>query len=270
MLPDRETALYFSISARPGTFGTRFHNYLFREHKMNALYMSRAVQSIEKAIAGIREFDVKGCAVSMPFKVEALKYVDQMDVSAKSVGALNTILNKDGVLTGFNTDTMAVEEVVKAQELGKKDPVLVLGAGGMARGVLGAFNRMGFSNVQVMARNESSARTLAGEFGFLGLPWSEKTERRRVIVNSTSLGFKEPGDSVPNALKFALSGADEIWDMVGDPAETALVRNATKAGLKTVAGILITKLQAVHQFKIYTGVTPDEKIVDAAFKFATS
>lgn len=268
--PSNKTALYLSLSAKPGNFGTRFHNYLFNKLNVDAYYMARAVHNINLAIAGLKEFEIKGCAVSMPFKVDAMSLVDKLDDSARDVGALNTILNHDGVLTGYNTDTLAIEQMIKLQKIANSEPVLVLGAGGMSRAVVRAFVKSGFKNVEVMVRTPEKAAPLATDFKVKVIPWTAQISRKRVIINATAIGFKSAAPSLPQELKFICDKTEEVWDMIADPVQTALTRECSGLGLKVIRGVDVTKLQAVAQFTLYTGITPPPDLVAAAFDYATS
>jgi hypothetical protein len=101
---NKDTKLCMSLASRPGNFGTRLHNFLYAAMDLNYLYKAFTITDLKSAIAGIRALAIRGCAISMPFKEEAMQYLDHIDPSAARIRAVNTIVNDDGVLTGFNTD----------------------------------------------------------------------------------------------------------------------------------------------------------------------
>ena len=99
---DREIIL--SISSSPGSFGETVHNALYSIHKINYFYKALKITNLENAVKGIRYLGVRGCSVSMPFKEQILELLDNIDEEAMFAGAVNTVVNTDSALTGFNTD----------------------------------------------------------------------------------------------------------------------------------------------------------------------
>ena len=102
---NRDTQLCMSLAGRPGNFGTRFHNYLYEKLGLNFIYKAFTTQDIAAAVKGVRALGIRGCAVSMPFKESCMPFLDAIDPSAKVIDSVNTIVNDDGRLTGFNTDS---------------------------------------------------------------------------------------------------------------------------------------------------------------------
>jgi shikimate dehydrogenase len=95
---DRDTQLCMSLAGRPGNFGTRFHNFLYRELGLNYVYRAFTTTDLPAAIGGVRALGVRGCAVSMPFKEACIPLVDEMTPSAAAIQSVNTIVNDDGRL----------------------------------------------------------------------------------------------------------------------------------------------------------------------------
>ena len=104
----KDTRLCMSLSGRPGNFGTRFQNYLYRELELDYLYKAFTTTDLPAAIGGIRALGIRGCAVSMPFKEACIEYLDGLHDSAATLQSVNTIVADDGRLTGYNTDYSAV------------------------------------------------------------------------------------------------------------------------------------------------------------------
>ena len=107
---NKETEIYCSFSSNPGNNGCIFFNSEFKELNMNAIYKSFYSDDIEKSIEAVKSLDIKGFALSMPFKIEALDYVDEVEDSARKIGSINTVVNKDGYLKGYNTDWVGVKK----------------------------------------------------------------------------------------------------------------------------------------------------------------
>src|SRR5262245_36431255 len=108
----KDTQLCMSLASRPGNMGTRLHNFLYATLGLNYVYKAFTTQDLRQAVAGIRALGIRGCAISMPFKEEVMAYLDVIEPSAARIRAVNTIVNDDGVLTGLNTDYIAIQRVV--------------------------------------------------------------------------------------------------------------------------------------------------------------
>jgi shikimate dehydrogenase len=100
----RETKLCMSLAARPGNFGTRFQNHLYGELGLDYIYKAFTTNDLSAAIQGSRVLGIRGCAISMPFKEACISMLDELDSSAAAIGSVNTIVNNEGRLHGYNTD----------------------------------------------------------------------------------------------------------------------------------------------------------------------
>lgn len=130
-LINRDTKIYCSFSSNPGNNGCTYFNTKFQENNINAIYKSFYSDNLKKSLEAVKTLNIAGFAVSMPFKVEILKYVDSIDASAKEIGAANTIINIDGHLQAYNTDWLGVKkyftETVEA--------LTIVGNGGFSKAV---------------------------------------------------------------------------------------------------------------------------------------
>ena len=151
----RDTTVCISLAARPSNIGTRFHNFLYDELGLNYLYKAFAPTDIAGAISGIRALGIRGCAVSMPFKEAVIPLVDELDASASAIQSVNTIVNTDGHLRAYNTDYLAVAQLLASHQVPTDDDFAVLGSGGMAKAVVAALRGGGFSSGHIIARNEA-------------------------------------------------------------------------------------------------------------------
>lgn len=131
MIPhvDRDTVLCISLASRPSNHGVRFHNWLYQELGLNFLYQAIAPEDITAAIAGIRGLKIRGAGVSMPYKQEVIPLIDDLDPSAERINAVNTIVNNDGTLVGYNTDYIAVQQLLESHSVNTDLPVAVRGSG---------------------------------------------------------------------------------------------------------------------------------------------
>jgi shikimate dehydrogenase len=259
----RDTRLCMSLSARPGNFGTRFHNRLYELTGLDFVYKSFSTTDLAAAVGGIRALGVRGCAISMPFKEAVMALLDGLAPSAAAIDSVNTIVNDDGVLTGHNTDYGAVVDLVA--DLDRTMPFALRGSGGMAKAVAAALRDSGFANGTIVARNAAAGRGLAELYGY---PWAPEPVGAAMLVNVTPLGMTgADADALafPEAL---IAGCDMAFDAVQYPPETPFLRAAAAAGKRCITGTAVATLQAVQQFILYTGVTPDAGQVDEAAAFA--
>ena len=160
----RDTQLCISLSARPSNVGTRFHNYLYEQLGLDFVYKAFAPTDIAAAVAGIRGLGIRGAAVSMPYKQAVIPLIDEVDSTASVINAVNTIVNTSGHLKGFNTDFIAVRQLLGDAAIHPDASVLVLGSGGMARAVIAAVQDVGLNNRFINARNSEAATALATQY----------------------------------------------------------------------------------------------------------
>jgi shikimate dehydrogenase len=263
---NKDTQMCMSLAARPGNFGTRLHNFLYAKLHLNYVYKSFATDDLKHAVAGIRALSIRGCAISMPFKEQVIAYLDQIAPSAARINAVNTIVNDGGVLTGLNTDYIAIQRVFADKAIPREAQIGVIGSGGMAKAIVSALDDSGYRHVTIVARNQTTGQPLAGKYGYRWLPQWVNGEAFDVLVNATPVGMAPQADqsACPEEL---IGQAHYVVDSVANPIQTQLIQTATRLGKSTVNGFEITMIQSIEQFKLYTGVTPDETTVQAAKDF---
>jgi shikimate dehydrogenase len=266
---NKDTVLCMSLSHRPSNFGTRFHNFLYRELGLNFIYKAFASQDLKGAIQGVRALKIRGTAISMPFKEDVIQYLDEIDPSAKRIGAVNTIVNEAGHLHAYNTDYIAVSDLLKkfdSQDNPRK-PVLLLGSGGMAKAIACALFEHGYRDVIIVARNRQTGSELAKTYGF---QYSEIQPDRsfQVLINVTPIGMTPNPENQSPFSDGKIEAAELVFDAVAYPPETVLIEKARKLGKKTISGFEIQVIQAREQFSLYTGKNPSEAAILRAAAFA--
>lgn len=257
---NKDTTLCISLSGRPSSVGTRFHNHLYGTLGLDFVYKACTTNDLAAAIGGIRALGIRGCGVSMPFKLACIPFVDEMHDSATAIGAVNTIVNNDGHLDAYNTDYSAVAQLLTEHAVPTGLDVAVLGSGGMAAAVGAALRDTGFTSLTVVARNETTGRALAET---LGARWLQEIGPTRpgLIVNATPVGMVggPSADDLPVS-DAVLDAAQVVFDVVAVPPLTPLIRGARRRGLAVITGDEVIVLQATAQFELYTGhrPTPDQ------------
>lgn len=266
----RDTRLCMSLAGRPSNIGTRFHNYLYEELDLDYVYKAFTTRDLAGAIAGIRALDIRGCAISMPFKEAAIPLVDELDPSAEAIESINTIVNTDGHLRAYNTDYLAVARLLERHAVPTESRFAVLGSGGMAKAVIAALRDAGFADGVVVARNEKTGRTLADRYGY---PWRADLgpDRPQLVVNATPVGMAggPAADDLPVEPE-VVDAARVVFDVVAMPAETPLIRRAAERGIEVITGAEVIALQAAEQFVLYTGVRPTDEQVRRASEYSRS
>ena len=265
---DKETRLCISLAGRPSNIGTRFHNFLYEELGLNFLYKACATPDLTAAVAGIRGLGICGCGVSMPYsmpyKEACIPLLDDLDASARALQSVNTIVNDDGHLRGYNTDYIAVAKLLRQHGIPQDLPFALRGSGGMAKAVAGALHGAGHRRGIILARNRTTGPSLAATYG---CEW--RTElgdaEARLLINVTPIGMAGGPDA--EMLAFdpkVIDRAEVVFDVVAMPPETPLIRHARAAGKPVITGAEVIALQAAEQFALYTGVRPTEEQIRRA------
>jgi shikimate dehydrogenase len=257
------------------------HNEVFRALNLNYVYLAFRVlpEDLMDAVRGLRALGVVGFNVTIPHKVSVIKYLDELSPDAEAVGSVNTVVNRSGRLVGYNTDYLGVVNTFK--NLGIKlegTSATVLGAGGASRAVVYALILGGVERVFIVNRTLEKAVSLAGEFSIKFpntslIPMSltqenlrEAIQKSHIVINTTSVGMypRTEESLVPSDL---LRSDLVVMDVVYNPLETKLLRDAKAVGAKVVDGVNMLVYQAVASFKLWTGIDPP---VDMMFRTAYS
>ncbi|OCR22122.1 shikimate dehydrogenase [Pseudomonas syringae] len=266
MVPNKETQLCMSLAGRPGNFGVRFHNHLYEQLGLNFYYKAFTTGDLPAAIGGIRALGIRGCGVSMPFKEACIEWVDEMDASATAIQSINTIVNTDGHLKAYNTDYIAVEQLLQSRAVPRSEFAL-RGSGGMAKAVVSAMRDAGFTSGLIVARNETTGRALADA---CGLRWQAELgkERPSLLVNVTPLGMSGAQSEELSFSEDAIEAAETVFDVVATPADTPLIKAARRLQKRIISGDEVAAIQALEQFVLYTGVRPTNEQFQLAAAFA--
>ncbi len=272
-----ETKLY-CLFGNPvsGSLSPALQNSAFASEGINAVYMAFKINSIIEGVKAMRELNISGASVTVPFKQEVMKYIDETDPLAEDIGAVNTLLNDNGTVKGFNTDGYgAVKALMKAGMEISGASFLILGNGGAARAVSFALLSQG-GKVQIAGRNPLKAGILAGDLSvkYSGVASSSLEELNQsncrkfdCVINATTAGMFPAADSEPVSADI-LSSGQMVFDIVYKPDETLFLKHAGMKGCRVLKGFEMLLHQGTAQFEIWTGRPAPEKIMrDAAEKF---
>lgn len=218
-------------------------------------------EDIGVTVAAMRKMGIHGLTCTIPHKVEVMKFLDEVDTTARKIGAVNTVLNQNGRLIGFNTDWLGtVIPLEKITTLSGKN-VLVLGAGGAARAVVfGMLKRK--AKVTIFNRTKEKAIDLVEEFNcqITDLEKESDIGDFDIIINTTSVGMEPLDNKTPIPTKF-ITDKQIVFDIVYVPYDTKLLKEAKKRGATIIHGIEMLLHQGIAQFEIYTGRKAPEKVM---------
>ena len=207
-----------------------------------------------------------GAAVTIPYKRDAYAFAGSLSAAAEQTGAVNTLIRKNGIWHGENTDIEGFLRPLKRRVRPGMLRAVVLGAGGAARAVVYALRSEG-AEVWVVARDIDKARELAADFQAHHAPWGHlESLSWDLMVNATPVGmFPDVGHSPVPA---TLLGGEWVYDLVYNPAETLLLQEAAQRGRKTIDGTEMFLGQACKQHNLWFGISPAEDVMGAALKKA--
>jgi 3-dehydroquinate dehydratase / shikimate dehydrogenase len=241
------------------------HNAGFAALGLNAVYVPLQALDVDDFVAFGRATKLRGASITSPFKVGMLSKVDEIDATGQRVGAINTLVVRDGRWLGSNTDVEGFLTPLAGRMRLKGARVAVLGAGGAARAVAVALARQGAA-ITICARRTGEAADVAALAGGRPGTWPPRPGSWDVLVNATSCGSAGPDDDPMDGV--ALDG-EIVFDLVYAPADTPLLRHARAEGCLTIGGIEMLIAQAERQFELWTGQRPPAGLFRAAAAAAT-
>ncbi len=245
-----------SIASHPSRVGQAVHNAVFKHLKLEFSYVAFGIDDVAGAVAAMRSLGIRGYGVTMPHKVTIMEYLDQIDPVAQEVGAVNTVVNEAGVLTGYNLDWLGAVLALEEQGINLADKrAFVIGAGGAARAVAFGLKKRG-AQVSIFNRTVDRARDLATELGVtFGGDLNALSSDYELLVHTTSAGYvSQPGVCVvPENI---LLPEKIIMDVVAEPLETPLLTLARAKSCTVIPGYRMRLHQAAAQFELYTGQKP--------------
>jgi len=207
-------------------------------------------QYLNMAVDGVKALGIRGMSITMPFKQAVMKYLDAIDKDAKIIGAVNTIVNDNEKLIGYNTDWIGAIAALEQKTKLKGKKVAMLGAGGAARAIVYGLVKKG-AKVKIFNRSKDKAKKLAKQFNceFGGLDTLKEIARMDIFINATSVGMIEDKSVIDK--KF-LNKKQIVFDVVYLPKQTQLIKEAISVGAKVIFGYEMLLYQGVAQFELYT------------------
>ncbi len=247
-----QTALYGILGNPVGhSMSPLMHNTAFRLLGLDAIYLPFEVQDLPAALTGLKALNIKGASVTHPFKEQIMERIHDIDDTAKKIGAVNTLVFEKGSARGTNTDWIGAVRCLEGLLLIQGHTFVVLGTGGAARAVLFGVTSKGGQAI-VVGRSEEKGRALAQEFDAAFVHFSEiDSVGGDCLVNTTPVGMypKEHEMPVP---KEVLKAYAAVADVIYNPLQTMLLKEAEAAGCRVASGFDMFIYQGVEQFVLWT------------------
>jgi shikimate dehydrogenase len=231
------------------------HNAALKKMDIEENYSACCIEDIGQAIEGIRGMNIHGASITIPFKVAVMKYLDDIDHNALEVGAVNTIVNHNGRMTGYNTDWLGFILALKQSMTIKNKTFAIIGAGGTARAAAYGIVKEGGFPV-ILNRTRSKGKILAKEFNCSFYPLSDGGKiKADCLINTTPVGMYPQTNKSP-VNPASLAAFKYVMDVIYNPSRTKLLTDAEKQGCRIISGIEMFVNQGAEQLRLWTGKKP--------------
>ncbi len=260
------------------SFSPKMHNFISERLGNNYTYSAWLVtpERLEAAINGVRALNIAGINVTAPYKTEVMQYLDEVSEQARLLGSVNTVVNRDGRLCGYNTDSEGFIAALKSEDIDVKDKrVLIIGAGGVTKPTLTRLVREKPRSVTVVNRTKSKVMALAESIndktGFK-IDTEINDKNFDIVINTTSAGMPPQLDVLPID---AIDGLDDLSfidrntaavDMIYNPDETLFLKEARLRGAKTVNGLGMLIYQGILAYELFTDAKLPKNMADVIRK----
>jgi len=251
----------------------------YRHHGLDARYLNCEVPpaDLADAVRGARAMGWAGFNCSIPHKVTVIDQIDGLAESARIIGAVNCVVIRDGMMTGENTDGQGFVGALRTMRSPADARVCVLGAGGAARAIVVETALAGAAHVTIMARRIGEAEVLA-ELVRTHTPASADALElvpsmgvpvgTDILVNATNAGLQPDVEGMVDLDLETLAGVDLVADVVPNPPQTRLLREAQNRGCRTLDGLGMLVAQAAVNMELWTGVVADRPVMRRALEDA--
>ena len=253
------------------------HNQIIIKYSLDFCYLPFQVAETDlgEAIQGIRALNIRGVNITFPYKKKAIEFLDELEESARRIGAVNTIVNNEGNLTGYNTDVIGFKKSLQdnGKFVIKEKNAVILGAGGAARGVIYTLLEEGIEEISIFNRTLEKAEKIKQDFSPF-FPQSsinifsfgqnnikDKIKEATLLVNATSIGMASQIDNTPLPDENLFHPNLLVYDLIYHPAKTLFLKQAERAGAKIINGLPMLVYQGIESLYLWTGLKPEGKEV---------
>lgn len=235
------------------------HNAAFKELEMDCTYIAYRIPKgeLEEGLESLKKIKISGFNVTIPHKIEIMKYLDKVDEDCSIIGASNTVSNNDNELKGYNTDMDGFLEPIKRRNISiNESKVLLFGAGGAARAIVAGFAKEGANSITIVNRTKEKATELTQFAHKIGIDANailledlgNSVSEYKFIINATSVGLKNEETQIPTE---SISKESVVYDIVYMPMNTDLIKKSKKNGATIIYGYEMLLGQAIRSFEIW-------------------
>jgi len=257
MIIDNKTKIFFSASSKPGNFGASIYNKLFQLYNINAVYIPRKSSSAKPLIEALKAFHIEGCSISMPLKNQVINFLDIIDDNAKLTQSVNTIVQREGKLIGYNTDIVGAFLALKSTH-STYNNVLIYGSGSVTHSIVKALEQVGVDRISIVSRNSKKARLVSEKYNLIFYEHCTAINNHfDLLVNATPASLENNHE-----IDILLNKTNCLFDLVVSPDYTPLVKKAQSKKISFITGDVMSKFQLQKQFEHYTGIFPNIETID--------
>ena len=237
------------------------HNAALKEMRIDGHYNAFCVSDLESAISGIKGMDIRGASVTIPYKVSVMEYLDEIHEDALNIGAVNTVVNNNGRLVGYNTDWLGLMLTLKELMAVKDQTFVIIGAGGTARAAVYGIMKEGGLPI-IVNRTIAKGKILSNKFNcpFYSLADLGKL-KADCLINTTPIGMYPHTEQTPVESSL-LAVYKCVIDVIYNPLKTRLMRDAEAQGCRIVSGLDMFVHQGAQQLKLWTGIEPSSALME--------
>jgi len=270
----RESEIYGVIGKPIGhSRSPLMHNAALKALNRDGVYLPFEVDDVEEFVRDFLrpktkklDWRLRGLSVTIPHKLAIIPHLDFVDATARAIGAVNTVVVEGDELHGYNTDVAGAMKPLDELMDVRGARVAVLGAGGAARAICYGLNERG-ADVTIYARDVQKAQPFANEFKAQTASLGSFKGEADVVINCTPVGMSGHTEDQSPVKVETLSGVKLVYDLVYNPEETVLLRDACEAGARTLGGLAMLVRQAAEQFRLWTGLESPVDVMWRAVRY---
>lgn len=241
------------------------HNNAYKQLNMDYVYVAFHVQpeNIENLINSSKTMGIKGLNVTIPHKTTIIPYLDEIDETAEKIGAVNTIQFKNGIAKGYNTDGIGAIKSIQEHTTLKDKNILIIGAGGASKAISFTLINENINSLTIANRSQNNAENLINNIKkqteFTNINYQqinnvdEILNQTDIIINTTPIGMYPNHQVKPPIKTDNINNKHVIMDIIYNPLETQLLKQAKEKGATTINGTSMLINQGLESFKIFTG-----------------
>lgn len=226
------------------SFSAKFFNGKFKAEQIDADYNLFEIESIDMLPSLVKKHNLEGFNVTIPYKESVIPYLDELSEEAKTIGAVNCVVVRDGKMVGHNTDITGIEASLHWLDIAPEAKVLILGTGGASKAVQYVLCKYGIG-FSVVSRSEQKGDTTYSKLK------AEDIAEHKIIINTTPLGMSPDVDSAPEIDYTAITAEHKTFDLVYNPTETLFLKRCKEQGATAMGGIMMLQTQAIASWHLW-------------------